>query len=75
MKNEITQEILNERAKESKTKTDHLALTLPKGTNKLIIELTGERPTTFCNRLVIEYVKRLKAETEEKDLKKKNVKC
>lgn len=70
MQTEITQEVLNQRVRESRAKTDNISLTLPKGTKEIIIELTGERPATFCNKIVIEYIKRLKAEQEGKESNK-----
>lgn len=62
----VTREELNERSRISKSKTDQVYITLPKGTKNILIELTGKRPSTACKDIVIEYIKEIEKRKREK---------
>lgn len=53
----VTREELNERSRRSKSKTDQVYITLPKGTKEILIEMTGKRPSKACSDIITEYIK------------------
>lgn len=64
-KDYVTREELRERTRRSREKVDNISLTLPKGTKELIIELTGNKPSTECTKVIIEYVKQLQEKNKK----------
>lgn len=58
----IAREILRRRVKESMDKRDHIHVTLPLGTKEIIMELTEEKPSTFCSKAILKYIEELSKE-------------